>query len=99
MGKSEVIESLAVKRSHIFSIDNCASIANTPYIDVKATVDELVTSVEDSNILNLTVEAFYNVPSIMGPEMDYSIAVHVPKTETAHIKYYLDKRFDFIVLL
>lgn len=81
LGKRDIFESLPVRKTLFFSIDDCQSIRNTPYIQVRITADEPLVDIDNSNILSLTVESLYNLPNLMVEDMVYNVAVHIPISE------------------
>lgn len=81
LGNREICELIPVKKSQFFSLEDCRSIRNTPYLQIRILCDECLVEIENSNIVNLTVESLYNLPSIMAENMFYQIAVHIPNSE------------------
>lgn len=81
LGKTEISELLPVRKTRFFSLEDCRSITNTPFLKVTATLDEALAEVENSNIINLSIESMYNLPSLMGEDMVFSMAIKLPTCE------------------
>lgn len=94
-GHRHVAEVLCVRKTRFFSLLDCASVHDTPLLQVRAVVEERLCNTRNTNILNVTVESLYNIPNIMSPEMTYKIATCLPNPSGVNMHFFYRQIFLF----
>ncbi|XP_023025464.2 cilia- and flagella-associated protein 70 [Leptinotarsa decemlineata] len=94
-GKTTFSETLLIRPIKKYDDEKMVSFKAHPKIIVTVSTDVNLSSLGVA-IMNITVEAIYNIPSLMKPETDYRVNVLLPKATTKKIPIsFTNSRYTF----
>lgn len=82
-----MVQTIPIVPSYRVFDENMIVWKELPKLVVRMTVADkwAVFETKLANILSLTVESMYNIPSIMTPEMEYSVCTLLPSTSSVSL--------------
>lgn len=100
IGQDQVAQTIPLVPNHRLFDENMIVWKELPKLVVRVAVEEKweMLSAKLTNLLSLTVESMYNIPTVMSPEMEYCVCTLLPSVESVS-GFFLSVKFFKKILI